>query len=227
MLASAVVAGNSAESWIWWDWVGDHVDDIGAALRQHVELTVIAVGVGLVIAVPLAIAAYRWRRLAAPVLAITGVIYTVPSLALFAFFVPLTGLSRTTAELALVGYTLLILIRNTVTGLVAVSSDVKEAARGMGYGPLAQLVRVELPLALPAIIAGIRIATVTTVGLVTVTFLIGQGGLGSLIYDGLQRDFKTPLVVGAALSVALAVVADVGLLALQAWLTPWSRRRER
>jgi len=225
VLATAVLGANDADSWIWWDWVWKHTDDIWAALRQHIELTVIAVGLGLVIALPLAVAAYRWHRLATPVLAVTGVIYTIPSLALFAFLVPLTGLSRTTAEVALIGYTLLILIRNTVTGLVAVSPDVKEAAQGMGYGSFAQLMRVELPLALPAIIAGLRIATVTTVGLVTVTFLIGQGGLGTLIYDGLQRDFKTPLVVGAVLSVTLAVVADVGLLGLQAILTPWSRRR--
>jgi osmoprotectant transport system permease protein len=205
--------------------VGRHTDDIGAAVREHVVLTAIAVGVGLAIALPLAVAAHRWRQLATPVLAATGVIYTIPSLALFAFFVPITGLSRLTAEIALVGYTLLILIRNIVTGLGSVSPEVKEAATGMGFGPLAQLVRVEFPLAVPAVIAGIRIATVTTIGLVTVTALIGQGGLGQLIYDGLQRDFKTPLVVGAGLSVVLAVVADLTLLGMQRLLTPWARRR--
>jgi osmoprotectant transport system permease protein len=156
---------------------------------------------------------------------VTGVIYTIPSLALFALLVPWTGLSRTSAEIALVGYTLLILIRNTVTGLASVSPDVREAATGMGFGPTAMLLRVELPLAVPAVIAGVRIATVTTVGLVTVTALIGQGGLGQFILDGFTRDFKTPLVVGAVLSVALAVGADVALLGLQWVLTPWSRRK--
>ena len=224
MLARPPLGANGSGSWVWWDWVVRHTDDIGSAVREHVELTLIAVGLGLLIALPLAVAAHRWRPLAPPVLGVTGVIYTIPSLALFAFFVPITGLSRLTAEIALVGYTLLILIRNTLTGLAGVAPDVKEAARGMGFGPSAQLLRVELPLAVPAIIAGMRIATVTTVGLVTVTALIGQGGLGTLILDGYGRAFKTPLVVGAALSVALAVSADMLLLGLQRLLTPWTRR---
>ena len=132
----------------------------------------------LVIALPLALLSVRYRRLYGPVLAITGVLYTIPSLALFALLLPLTGLSRTTALIPLTAYTLLILVRNTVTGLDGVPPDVKDAATGMGYSPSRRLLRVELPLALPAIIAGIRIATVTTIGLVTVTALIGQGGLG-------------------------------------------------
>lgn len=221
-----VLGANGPESWVWWEWVGEHADDIWAALREHVELTVIAVVLGLAIALPVAIAAHRWRPLAVPALAVSGVIYTIPSLALFALFVPVTGLSRVTAEIALVGYTLLILIRNILTGLAGVSSDVKEAAQAMGYGPTALLFRVELPLAVPAVIAGIRIATVTTVGLVTVTALIGQGGLGVFILDGYQRAFRTPLVVGAVMSVALAVAADLGLLGLQRVLTPWTRRAD-
>lgn len=224
MSATPLLGANSSESWIWWSWVGDHVDDISAALREHLVLTAIAVVLGLVIALPLAIVVHRWRRWTTPVFAVTGIVYTIPSLALFAFFVPITGLSRTTAEIALVGYTLLILIRNTATGLAGVSPDVREAAQGMGFGPVAQLMRVELPLAVPAIIAGVRIATVTTIGLVTVTALIGQGGLGQFILDGFQRRFKTPLVVGAVLSVGLAVAADLLLLLLQRALTPWSRR---
>jgi osmoprotectant transport system permease protein len=205
--------------------VRDHTHEIWAATRQHIELTAIAVAVGLAIALPLAVLVHRWHRWQTPVFAVTGVIYTIPSLALFALLVPWTGLSRTSAEIALVGYTLLILIRNTVTGLASVSPDVREAATGMGFGPTAMLLRVELPLAVPAVIAGVRIATVTTVGLVTVTALIGQGGLGQFILDGFTRDFKTPLVVGAVLSVALAVGADVALLGLQWVLTPWSRRK--
>ena len=224
MLARPPLGANGSGSWIWWDWVGRHSEDIASAVREHVVLTLIAVGVGLLIAVPLAVAAHRWRPLAGPVLAVTGIVYTVPSLALFALFVPITGLSRLTAEIALVGYTLLIIIRNTLTGLAGVAPDVKEAALGMGFGPAAQLVRVELPLAVPAIIAGVRIATVTTVGLVTVTALIGQGGLGAFILDGLDRAFKTPVVVGAVLSVALAVTADLALIALQRLVTPWARR---
>jgi osmoprotectant transport system permease protein len=225
VLQSPPLGANGPESWIWWEWVGGHGDEIASALRQHVELTVLAVGIGLLIALPLAVASYRWRRLYTVVLAVTGVIYTIPSLALFAFLVPATGLSRTTAEIGLVGYTLLILVRNTVTGLDAVPADVREAARGMGFSPARQLLRVELPLAVPAIVAGIRIATVSTIGLVTVTALIGLGGLGQFILDGLTRDFRTVIVVGSVLSIALAVVADVGLLAIQRLVTPWARAR--
>lgn len=207
-----------------WDWVHSHSGDILAATRQHVELTAIAVGIGLAISVPLGLAARRWRWTEGPILGFTGALYTIPSLALFALLVPFTGLSRTTAEIGLVTYTLLILVRNIVAGLDGVPADVREAARGMGYRPLGQLLRVELPLALPVIVAGIRIATVTTIGLVTVTGLIGQGGLGALIIDGITRDFHTPLVVGATCSVALAVLADVGLAGLARLLAPWSRR---
>lgn len=204
--------------------MADHTDDIGAALREHVELTALAVGIGLAISLPLGIAAARWRRLLGPTLAVTGVIYTIPSLALFVMLVPYTGLSRTSALIALVGYTLLILVRNVVVGLDSVAPEIKEAASGMGYGAARRLVQVELPLAVPAIVAGVRVATVTTVGLVTVAALIGHGGLGAFILDGLQRDFRTPLVVGAGLSVLLAAVADLGLVAVQWLVTPWARR---
>jgi osmoprotectant transport system permease protein len=161
------------------------------------------------------------------VLAITGVLYTIPSLALFALLLPLTGLSRTTALIPLTLYTLLILVRNTVTGLDGVPPEVKDAATGMGYSPSRRLLRVELPLALPAIIAGIRIATVTIIGLVTVTALIGQGGLGALMLDGLQRAFRTPLTVGIVLSLALAVVADLLLVLALRLATPWQRAGRR
>jgi osmoprotectant transport system permease protein len=181
----------------------------------------------LVLSLPLAVLAWRYRWMESPVLGLTGLIYTIPSLALFAFFVPITGLSRTTAEIGLVGYTLLILVRNTVTGLDAVPEEVREAARGMGFRPLRQLLRIDLPLAVPAIIAGVRIATVTTIGLVTVTALIGEGGLGQLIYDGFLRDFHTTLIVGSVLCVTLAVVADLLLVALAKVLTPWSAKRGR
>jgi len=152
------------------------------------------------------------------------ILATIPSLALFALLVPFTGLSPTTAEIGLVAYTLLILVRNVVAGLEGVPEEVREAASGMGYRPLGRLLRVELPLALPVIVAGIRIATVTTIGLVTVTGLIGVGGLGALIIEGINRDFRTPLVVGSVGSVALAVTADIGLAGAARLLSPWARR---
>ena len=224
MLATGVV-GAVEDPWIRWSWISGHADIIIAALLQHIELTLIAVVVGLLIAVPLGLLAWRRRVFRGPIFSLTGILYTIPSLALFSLLLPFTGLTIWTAEIGLVGYTLLILIRNIVVGLNAVPDEVREAARGMGFRPLAELARVDLPLAFPGILAGIRIATVTTIGLVTVTALIGEGGLGSLIYDGLLRDFKTPLVVGTVLCVALAVLSDLGLALLQRVVTPWARSR--
>jgi osmoprotectant transport system permease protein len=217
----------AADPLLRWDWVSRHGDDIRAATREHVELTALAVGIGLLIALPLGVLAWRRRWLRGPTFFLTGTLYTIPSLALFAFLVPYTGLSRETALVGLVGYTLLILVRNIVTGLDGVPDDVQEAAHGMGYGAARLLLRVQLPLALPAIFAGIRIATVTTIGLVTVTALIGQGGLGRLILEGLQRDFRTPLTVGLGLSVALAVAAESLLRVTERLLTPWAKARGR
>jgi len=215
------------DPWVRWDWVRDHTGVITSALAQHLRLTAVALLVGFALSLPLGVVAHRWRRAGAPILAVAGVVYTVPSLALFALLVPRFGLSTTTAEIGLVGYTLLILIRNIVTGLDGVPDDVLEAARGMGFTSRRLLWRIELPLAVPAIVAGIRIATVTTIGLVTVTALIGQGGLGQLMLDGLIRDFRTPLVVGSVLSVALAGVADLALLGVQRLVTPWARAGSR
>jgi osmoprotectant transport system permease protein len=219
---SAVLA-QTREPWIRWDWVSSHTHQVFMALRDHVVLTLIAVLVGLLISIPLAMLARRWHWFEAPVLSATGILYTIPSVALLALLVPWTGLTRTTAEIALVSYTLLILIRNIVAGLASVPSEVREAAEGMGYSRSRQLVRVELPLALPVIVAGIRIAIVTTIGLVTVTALIGQGGLGQLILDGLYRDFRTEVVVGSVLCVALATLADLALVAIQRIAMPWAR----
>src|SRR5262249_9480450 len=175
------LAANGPNSWIWWSWVGDHLAEIRTALYEHIVLTVVSVGIGLIIAIPLAIIVRRYRRLYAPVLWLTGLMYAIPALALFGILVPITGLTRTTAIIPLVSYTLLILVRNIVTGLDAVSEDVRDAARGMGYTGRAQFVRVEVPLAIPAIFAGIRIATVSTIALITVTAVIGQNSLGQLI----------------------------------------------
>mgnify|MGYP001791631207 CR=1 FL=1 len=223
MLAAAFL--DASDPWIRWDWFWRHVPEFQLRLVEHIQLTMIAVVVGFLIAAPLGVVASRWRPLRGPLLAVGGVLYTVPSLAFFAFFIPLTGLSLATAEIPLISYTLLILLRNIVVGLDGVSADVLDAARGMGYRPLAMLIRIELPLAIPAILAGLRIATVTTIGLVTVTALIGQGGLGSLINTGLIEDFKTPLVVGTVLCVLLALGADLGLAGVERAITPWSRQR--
>lgn len=206
-----------------WDWIGAHLDDISQALLQHVELTAIAVVVGFLIAFTLSLLVLRSPRLEQPTTFLTGTLYTIPSLALFALLVPYTGLSLLTAEIGLVGYTLLILIRNIVGGIRGVPPDVREAAVGMGYDEWRLLWRVELPIAAPVIVAGIRIATITTIGLVTVTALIGEGGLGYLILIGIQRFFSTPLIVGAVGSVSLAVGLDLALVVGQRALAPWTR----
>jgi osmoprotectant transport system permease protein len=221
------LAQDIGSRWIYWPWVSDHLDEIRTRLAEHITLTFWAVLLGFLIAFPLALLAVRYRRLYPPVIGVTGVLYTIPSIALFVFLIPWTGLSRTTALVPLVAYTLLILIRNIVAGLDGVPPEVREAAQGMGYRPLRQLFSVELPLALPAIVAGIRIATVTTIGLITVTALIGQGGLGQFMIDGFQRDFRTPLTVGIILSVALAVVADLLLVGAQRLVSPWARAERR
>ena len=214
---------DASDPWVRWDWIGSHTDRIVSDLVQHVQLTLIAVVVGLVIAAPIGVMAWRYRGSRGPTLAVGGALYTIPSLALFALLVPWTGLTVLTAEIGLVAYTLLIIVRNIVVGLDGVPPEVRDAAAGMGYRPLRQLVGVELPLALPVIFAGLRVATVTTIGLVTITALLGQGGLGQLLLDGLIRDFRTPLVVGAVLSVALAVACDLVLAFCQRLLTPWAR----
>jgi len=211
------------EPLIRWDWIAGHLDELAFRLGQHVELTAIAVGVGLVIAFALSLLILRTPRLEAPVTWVTGTLYTIPSLALFALLVPITGLSVLTAEIGLVSYTLLILIRNIIRGIRGVPADVREAAVGMGYAPRQLLWRIEVPLALAVIIAGIRLATISTIGLVTVTALIGQGGFGFLILIGIQRFFSTELIAGAVLSVALAIAADALLVLLQRRLTPWAR----
>jgi osmoprotectant transport system permease protein len=209
------------------DWVADNLDQIWARTLEHLQLTGLAVVIGFLISFPIAVFAQRHRRLYPPVTWFAGFLYTIPSLALFAFLVPFTGLSVTTAEIGLVSYTLLIIIRNTVAGLDGVPDDVKEAARGMGLTSQQVLWRVELPLAVPVIIAGLRIALVTTIGLVTVTSLIGQGGLGYFILQGLQRFYATTIIVGAVLSMALAIAADRLLILLERRITPWARRSAR
>lgn len=217
---------SSDEPFIRWDWIVANLDDIGERTWEHMVMTVIAVGVGFALSFALSLLIVRWRRLYAPIIGASGLLYSIPSLGLFALLIPFTGVSLLTAEIALVSYTLLILVRNIVAGFDGVPPDVVEVAQGMGYGPWQLLWRVQLPLALPTIVAGLRIATVTTVGLVAVTALIGQSNLGSLIVQrGIRASFPTAIVVGAIGSVVLGLLADVGFVGLQRRLTPWARTR--
>src|SRR6266849_8280418 len=209
-----------------WDWVKGHWGDIlQPRLLEHLELTVIAVGIGFAIAFSAALLAHRRRWFETPFGAFSAFLYTIPSLALFQLLVPFTGLTMLTIEIGLVGYTLLILFRNILAGLHGVPDDVLEAARGMGLTGRQVLFRVELPLALPAISAGVRIAVVTTIRLATVGAHITPLRLGQPIFNGLQTDFTTEFVATGALAVALAIGADSALVALQWAFTPWMRAR--
>jgi len=208
-----------------WAWISGNVGAIADAALDHVVLTVLAVGVGFAISMVLALLVYRNRQFYSPVSGVTGLLYTIPSLALFGLFVPITGLSLLTAEIGLVSYTLLILTRHIVAGLDGVPREIDEAAMGMGYGAGGRLLRVDLPLAIPLIVAGLRVATVTTVGLVMVTALIGEGGLGQLMLRGFNFRNYTAVYVGAIVTVGLAVVADLMLITAGRLATPWTRPR--
>jgi osmoprotectant transport system permease protein len=190
-------------------------------------MAVVAVTIGVLIAFPLSILAYRRPSAYPPLVWATGLLYTIPSIALFILLIPATGLTYLTVEVGLVIYTLLILLRNFVVGLRSVDADVREAALGMGYSSRQILWKVDVPLALPAIMAGIRLATVSTIALVTVGFVIGKGALGQLINSGLSTLFLPPVWVGVLLCIALALAADALLLAMGRALTPWSRSRPR
>jgi osmoprotectant transport system permease protein len=220
-----VLAENGPDSFIWWEWVGGHTDEIWDRTVEHFWLTIVAVGVGLVVSGVLAAIALRLRWTYGTILSTTNIIYSIPSLALFGFLIPITGLGFRTAEIALVSYTLLILVRNIVTAIDGVPDAVKEAADGMGYTRWRRFVEVDLRLATPAIVAGVRIASVTTVGLVTLTAIVGEGGYGAFILDGIRRNFSTPIVVGAVGSIALAITLDVVFVLTERALTPWTRRR--
>ena len=208
------------------DWVRDNWGEVlQPALLQHLKLTVIAVVLGFVIAFAAALLARRRRWFRGPFDAVSALLYTIPSLALFQLLVPITGLTVTTVEVALVSYTLLILFRNILTGFRSVPPDVLEAARGMGMSSFQVLRRVELPLALPAIMAGVRIATVSTIALATVAAFVIPEGLGRPIFIALRQFFNTELIVTAALAVGLALAADGLLVLAQRALTPWARAR--
>jgi len=223
--ATGVLAVDEAPN-PWFDpsYVTDNWGTILAYAGEHVRLTVIAVVIGAAVALPLALVARRSRYLAAPVLGLSTVVYTIPSLALFALLVPFTGLSSATVLVGLVAYSLVILVRNFLAGLQGVPDDVREAARGMGLSGAQTLWRVELPLALPSFMAGLRIATVSTVALTTVGVLVGHGGLGQLITGGFAANYyRAEIVTGALGCVLLALLADLLLTTVERALTPWTR----
>ncbi|RVU16742.1 ABC transporter permease [Streptomyces antnestii] len=213
--------------WVCGEYLRSRRQELVDAVVQHIGITAAAVVIGVLIAFPLALLARHRPAFAGPVLGLTTVLYTIPSLAMFSLLLPLFGLSASLVVTGLVLYSLTILVRNTLAGLQAVPEEAREAARGMGYGPVRLLWEVELPLALPALLAGVRIATVSTVALTTVGAIIDYGGLGTLILDGLDSDFKAQVLTASVLCVLLAVAADLLLLALQRWLTPWTRASSR
>jgi osmoprotectant transport system permease protein len=213
--------------WISWRYFHDNAGALLSALEYHAGLTARAVIFALVVALPLAVVAYWIRPLTGPILALSGILYTIPSLALLALVAPAVGTTTDTSVLiALVLYALLVLVRNSLAGLTQVPAEVRDAAAGMGYGKFGRLWRIELPLALPGIMTGLRLATVSTVALVTVGSLIGKGGLGDLILGGFRNNFyKAEILAGAVLCVALALVLDLVLAGLTRLLTPWTRER--
>ena len=209
------------------DWVESNWDTIlWPRLVEHVELTVIAVSIGFVIAFAAALLAYRFGWFEGPFGVVSGLLYTIPSLALFQLLVPVTGLTVTTVEIALVSYTLLILFRNILTGLRSVPPEVLEAARGMGLTSMQTLWRVELPLAVPAIVAGLRVAVVSTIALATVAAFVVSKGLGGPILGALRLDFRTEIIAAGALAVGLAILADLLLVLTQRAVTPWAASRK-
>jgi osmoprotectant transport system permease protein len=208
-----------------WDYVVDQRAAIVAAVIEHLQLTVITVALGLAVAAALAAVAIRWRRVRPSIGAATAALYTIPSVAFFGLLVPSTGLTRTTALIPLVAYTLVVLVNAIIDGFDQVPAEVEDAAEAMGLTPLRRALTVRLPLAVPVIVSGLRIASVTTVGLVTLAAIVGQGGLGRLILDGLRRAFWTPLTVGAILSILLALALDAAFVLLERRIAPWAARR--
>ncbi len=215
----------TVNDWLCGAYWHDRAQQLQDATIEHIEITVISVLLGLLIAIPLALVARRFSRLESSILGVSTMVYTIPSLALFPLLVPFTGITTTTVVIGLALYSLTILVRNTLAGLRAVPEDVLESAAGMGYGPTRMLLKVELPLAVPVIMAGLRVATVSTVALTTIGAIVHYGGLGNLLYDGVQNDFKAEILAASVLCVALAVVLDIIILVTQRLLTPWTKGR--
>ncbi len=223
---SAASYAGPPNPWFSWTWVSKHVDDLWTALVEHVTISLVSMVIAIVVAFPLALVARRWRRTEGPILAVASVLYTIPALALIAALVPWLGLTAWPVIVALSVYALLVLVRNLLVGLDGVPPEVVDAARGMGFSSRRLLWRVELPLALPAVLAGVRIATVSTIGLMTIGGFLDYGGFGNLIVEGFNRSVGRAEVVTASLCcILLALLADGLLLLLQRRLTPWARGR--
>jgi osmoprotectant transport system permease protein len=221
-LADPLAADNP---WFSWAYVRNNSASLTSALEQHISLTLASVGVAALLSIPLAIVAYRTKWMTGPILSACAVLYTIPSLALYAFLGPLLGLRFTTAMVGLVLYAVLAIVYNTLTGLREVPADVRDAAAGMGYGRLGLLWRVELPLAMPSILIGLRIATVSTVALVTVCSVVGFGGLGTVILTGFNNNFYHAQIMAGTLGcIALALLLDIVLIGLSWVVMPWNRR---
>ncbi|MDT0331119.1 ABC transporter permease [Nocardiopsis lambiniae] len=211
-----------------WSHPGEPDRGILPRLLEHIRLAYSSIAIGLALAIPLGLACVRWRILYPPLLTGVNVLYAVPSIALFFLMLPYTGFSDWTAIVPLALYTLVILLPNVVDGLRQVPDHVRQAAVAMGFGPLRRLISVETPVALPIIIAGLRVASVATISMVSVASLVGLGGLGRLILsDGFRRQFDAPIIVGIVLVVALALLTDALLVLAQRLLTPWARRDRR
>ena len=211
-----------------WDWLSENFwEDIFPAIQGHMYLSFVSVAIALAISLPVGVLAARYRKIYPPVTFVTGILYSIPSLALFSILISVPGIviGPTPVIIALVAYSLLIIIRNVVAGIDSVPAETIDAARGMGLTNRQILFGVELPLALPVIVAGIRIATVTIIGIATIGAYISGGGLGKMIFDGINRNFPTMIIAGAVLATALAILADLLLLALERYLRPWARRR--
>lgn len=211
--------------WVCGEYFRTRSSQLTDALVEHIWITVVSVLLGLVLAFPLALLARRYRKLEGFVVGTTTAIYTIPSLALFALLLPATGLSQTTVIIGLALYSLTILVRNIIEGLKSVPEDVRESALGMGYGRARMLFGVELPLAVPTIMAGLRVATVSTVALTTVGSIVGYGGLGNLLIQAVDSQFRAQVLAAGVLCVLLAVAFDLLIVGLQRMLTPWSRAR--
>ena len=206
-------------------WIVDHLDDLAGRTLQHLYLSAVAVAIGFVVSFGLAVWSIRRRSVYGPVVAVAGLLYTIPSLALFPILVTVTGLSDATAVVPLVLYSLMIFVRNIVAGFDSVPAEVIEAADGIGYTTAGRFWRIELPLAIPLVVAGVRLASVSTIGLVTITGILGDrfGGLGFFIFEGLRHNFVTEIFAGGLGSILLAVAVDLALVTVQRRLTPWLR----
>jgi osmoprotectant transport system permease protein len=217
------VSSDVPNPWFSWDYVVRNREDLLFYAAQHATLTLEALALSVLVGVPLGLWAHRHRRAAGPVLGLTGVLYTIPSLALFAVLAPVLGIGRVTVLVGLVAYALLLVTRNTLVGLQGADPAVDDAARGMGYGPRALLLRVQLPQALPSVVAGARLAGVSTVALVTVGVVVGYGGLGQLMFRGFRSGYHAEVMTATVLCLLMALVLDLALMGLGRLLTPWSR----